>query len=167
MNGMGLPGVELHGILGYTILAKYRMEFDFTKNALSWTPLDWDPPAPQPIGGKGGQGGLEILGSLMKVLGPIMGLKPAGPPEARGFLGIELADKEVIVTIQKVLEKSPAAEGGLKTGDRIQEINGQNVKASADAQRLTAKVLAGQQVRITIERGDDKINLKITAGEGL
>ena len=34
MNGMGLAGVELHGILGYTVLAKFRMEFDFTKDTL-------------------------------------------------------------------------------------------------------------------------------------
>ena len=31
MNGMGLAGVELHGMMGYTVLAKYRMEFDFTQ----------------------------------------------------------------------------------------------------------------------------------------
>jgi serine protease DegQ len=32
MNGMGLAGVELHGMIGYTVLAKYRIEFDFTRN---------------------------------------------------------------------------------------------------------------------------------------
>ena len=50
MNGMGLAGVELHGILGYTVLAKFRMEFDFTRDAMRWTPLDWKPPPPQGIG---------------------------------------------------------------------------------------------------------------------
>ena len=167
MNGMGLAGVELHGILGYTVLAKFRMEFDFTKDRMIWTPLDFKPPPPQGIGGKGGQGGLEILGGLMKFLGPLMGLGPAAPPETRGFLGIELADKEGVVTIQKVLGKSPAAAGGLKAGDRIQEINGKEVKASADVQRLAARVLAGEPLRFTIKRGEDKIDLNITAGEGL
>jgi serine protease DegQ len=167
MNGMGIAGVELHGILGYTVLAKFRMEFDFTKDSLRWTPLDWKPPPPQGIGGKGGQGGLEILGTLMKFLGPLMGLKAAAPPETRGFLGIELADKDGAVLIQKVLAKGPAAEGGLQAGDRIQEINGKEVKAAADIRRLTARVLAGQPVRFTVQRGEEKLDLRITAGEGL
>jgi peroxiredoxin len=168
MNGMGLAGVELHGILGYTVLAHFRMEFDFTKDALHWAPVDWKPPPPQRIGGKGGgQGGLEILGGLMKFLGPLVGLGPAMEPEARGFLGIELADKDGAATIAKVLAKSPAAAGGLEAGDRIEEIDGKQVKASADVQRLTARVLAGQPVRFTVRRGDDKIDLRVTAGEGL
>jgi hypothetical protein len=167
MNGMGIAGVELHGIIGYTVLAKFRMEFDFTKDALRWTPLDWKPPPPQGIGGKGGQGGLEILGTLMKFLGPLMGLKAAGPPDTRGFLGIELADKDGAVLIDKVLAKGPAAEGGLQAGDRVEEINGKEVKAAADIRRLTARVLAGQPVRFTVRRGEEKLDLRITAGEGL
>ncbi len=78
-----------------------------------------------------------------------------------------LGDKDGLVAVEKILEKSPAAEGGLKAGDRVEEINGQNVKTLADVQRLTAKVLAGQQIRFAIQRGDEKIDLKITAGEGL
>ncbi len=144
MNGMGLAGVELHGILGYTVLAKFRMEFDFTKDTLRWTPLNWQPPPPQRINANGSQVGLEILGSLMKFLGPLMGLGPAAPPETRGFIGIELADKSGAVTVQKVLAKSPAAGAGVQAGDRIEQINGQAVSASADVHRLTARLLAGQ-----------------------
>jgi len=167
MNGMGLAGVELHGILGYTVLANFRMEFDFTKDAMRWTPLDWKPPPPQGIGGKGGQGGLEILGTIMKFLGPLMGLQQAGPPERRGFLGVELADKEGAVMVSKVLADSPAAGSGLQAGDRLQEVNGKEVKTSADVHRLTATILVGQLLRITVQRGDNKVALNITAGEGL
>src|SRR5688500_9725897 len=49
MNGMGLAGVELHGLLGYSVLAKYKMEFDFTRDQLKWKPLAFDPPPPVPI----------------------------------------------------------------------------------------------------------------------
>src|SRR5438067_4022096 len=37
MNGLGLAGAELHGIIGYTILARYRLEFDFTQTKMVWT----------------------------------------------------------------------------------------------------------------------------------
>ena len=30
MNSMGLAGVELHGVIGYNVLAKYRVEYDLT-----------------------------------------------------------------------------------------------------------------------------------------
>src|SRR5262245_60232922 len=32
MNGMGLAGAELHGIIGYNVLAQFRMEIDFTRD---------------------------------------------------------------------------------------------------------------------------------------
>src|SRR5437763_11793033 len=74
MNGMGLAGAELHGIIGYDILARYRMEIDFTKDRMIWTKLDWKPKAPMGLGGKGGgQGGLEIMGTIMKMLGGFLG----------------------------------------------------------------------------------------------
>src|SRR5687768_10797499 len=31
MNAMGLAGVELHGVIGYNILAMYRIEYDFNE----------------------------------------------------------------------------------------------------------------------------------------
>src|SRR5438132_11708688 len=53
MNGLGLAGAELHGIIGYTVLARYRLEFDFTKHKMGWTPLDYKPAQPIGLGGPG------------------------------------------------------------------------------------------------------------------
>src|SRR5262249_16376341 len=50
MNAFGMPGAELHGIIGYTMLANYKMEFDFTRDKMAWTRLDFKPPAPVPLG---------------------------------------------------------------------------------------------------------------------
>ena len=46
MNKMNLAGFRYDGIIGYTVLAKYRIRFDFTKSHLVWTKLDWEPPPP-------------------------------------------------------------------------------------------------------------------------
>jgi membrane-associated protease RseP (regulator of RpoE activity) len=166
MNGMGLAGAELHGIMGYTILAKYRMEFDFTRDKMKWTPLAFDPPQPQPIGAKG-PAGLELIGGLMKFLGALSGLKPAPPPVPRGFLGIELEQRDEAVAIKKVMADSPAAEAGLKAQDVIAEVQGKAVKTLADAARLSAVVLPGQSINLTILRGEEKQTLKLKAGDGL
>src|SRR5216683_4087456 len=65
MNGLGLAGAELHGIIGYNVLARYRMEIDFTRDKMAWTELDFEPKSPLGQGGKGGgAGGLEIMGSI-------------------------------------------------------------------------------------------------------
>ena len=45
MNGLGLAGAEIHGVIGYSVLAQYRIEYDFTQPKLSWTKLDYRPPA--------------------------------------------------------------------------------------------------------------------------
>ena len=68
MNGLGLAGVELHGMIGYNILAHYRLTIDFTKNKMVWTPLHYKLVEPKHIRGGGASGGLEIMGTLMKFL---------------------------------------------------------------------------------------------------
>ena len=48
MNRMGLAGTELHGVIGYNILARYRIELDFTRDKMAWTQLKFEPALPPP-----------------------------------------------------------------------------------------------------------------------
>ena len=41
-----LPGASIDGILGFTILARFRLEIDLTKDRMIWTRLDHDPRDP-------------------------------------------------------------------------------------------------------------------------
>jgi hypothetical protein len=171
MNALGLPGAELHGIIGYTVLAHYKMEFDFTKDKMRWTQLAFDPPQPKAlmVGKKEGMGmaGLDMLGPLIKVLAWASGIKPAPPAVPRGFLGLEIAEAEGAVTVKSVVADGPAAKAGLKPGDRIQFVQGKEIKAFVDVIRHTAAVTVGQTVRFAVQRGQDRKDITITAGEGL
>lgn len=167
MNGMGLAGVELHGLLGYSVIAKYKMEFDFTRDQLKWKPLAFDPPPPQPINVKGGAGGLEMMAGVMKFLSLLSGLGPAPPPVPRGFLGFELNEHDKTVTVAAVLAQGPAAKAGLQKGDRIDEIDGVAIESIADVQRKVARILPGRGMSFQIQRGNDKREIKITADNGL
>ena len=54
MNALGLPGASIDGILGFTILARFRLEIDPTRDFMTWTRLDHAPADPPiPHGGAG------------------------------------------------------------------------------------------------------------------
>jgi hypothetical protein len=167
MNGLGLAGAELHGIIGYTVLAKFKIELDLTQDKMAWTPLNYDPPPPEGLGGKGAPPELDALGGIMKFIGTLIGKPPAADVTTRGFLGLDLADESKGVTVKSVLEKGPAATAGLKAGDRITAFQGKTVRDSDGVQKLAAKVGAGDKVKLTVERGGKTHEITIKSGEGL
>ena len=165
---MGLAGVELHGLLGYTVLAKYKLEFDFTRDKLKWEMLNnFDPPPPQALNIKGGAGGLDMMAGLMKFVSFMAGLKPAPPPVQRGFLGIEMMNKEDGVYISAILPQSPAEKGGLRVGDRLATVNGDTADSDEEVRRhLAQRVARPGRERDRRPRGDF-LGYKVTAGNGL
>ncbi len=168
MNGMGLAGAELHGVIGYNILARYKMEIDFTKDKMVWTPLDYEPEAPKGMGGKGGPGGMEIMGTLMKGLGAFLGKKATPDVATRGFLGVELEQKgDDVILVKSVLEKGPADKAGVKPGDRITKVKGRTVENVEDVQRFTKKLQADEAVALTVVRGKETMEITFKTGEGL
>src|SRR5438067_339908 len=107
MNAMGMAGAELHGMMGYTVLAHYRMDIDLRKDKMTWTWLDYEPPQPEKLGiGKNKAiSELDNLGGFMKAYAKLMGLKPPPPPSPRGFLGVELSEANGAVIVKAVLAK--------------------------------------------------------------
>jgi hypothetical protein len=200
MNAIGASGVDLDGLLGYSVLAKFRLQIDMSKDRMIWTPVSFDPPAParsrrnrsrpstRPVLSRATsrpttrpatepfakdeqearEDTLESAGGLLKILGPLIKNEPVIPKQ-RGFLGIELAADNQQVSVLKVLGDSPAAAAGVKAGDRLVAINDRPVNSIFQVQQSTARVLAGQMVRLSIRRGDDPLNLYLAliAGEGL
>ncbi len=168
MNGLGLAGAELHGIIGYNVLARFRMEIDFTRDKMTWTPLDFKPLPPAGMGGSGGSaGGLEVMGSIMKMLGSFVGAKTTPDVTPRGFLGLDVADGNDNPVVRKVLEKGPAAKAGVKTGDVITHVGGRGVVDRDDVVRMAKKYTAGTDVKLTVKRGDETKELTLTTAEGL
>jgi hypothetical protein len=168
MNGLGLAGAELHGMIGYNLLARYRIEIDLTKDKMTWTELNYDPPPPKGLdGGKGGLPELNALGSVMKGLGGLLGKRARPEVVARGFLGLELAESDGQVTVKKVLQNSPADKAEVKAGDRVVEFDGKEVKDGAGLLKLAAQLTAGKGAKLTVVRGDKRREITVTAGEGL
>jgi hypothetical protein len=168
MNGMGLAGVELHGVIGYNVLAKYRIEYDFTADKLGFEELPgFEPPGFVRIkGAKGPAGQLEMLGPMMKTLAALMGIKPNFEVAPRGFVGMEYDEKDGVV-VTKVLAGSPAEKAGLKVGDKLEAIRNTEIETGRSVTRALAKAGVGQRVRVTVRRNGEEVELTIDLGRGL
>ncbi len=167
MNALGLAGVELHGMIGYDILSRYRMEIDFTRDKMVWTPLDYKRKAAMSLAGGRGTGGLDLLGSLMKSFGSLLGTQASPPVRLRGFLGVELKDDDDNPIVQSVLVDGPAAKAGLKVGDRITHVQGRSVLDTGDVQRYLRRRNPGDEIKLTVQRGKDEKDITVKLGEGL
>jgi len=168
MNGMGLAGAEVHGMIGYNVLARYRIEIDFARDKMVWAPLDFEPKVPGGMGGKGGgMGGLEIMGSIMKGLGALLGRKPAPEVRLRGFWGVELAEGDESPVVRSVLTNGPAAGAGVKAGDRLTHVQGRTVQNVEDVHRFARKLAPGESVKLTVVRGGVAREITVKAGEGI
>jgi hypothetical protein len=169
MNGLGLAGVELHGVVGYNVLAKYRIEYDFTADKLVFEHLPkFDPPALIPIGkgDKTAGGGLEMLGPMMKTMAGMLGIKPNFAVVPRGFVGIEVDDADGVV-VKKVLPGSPAEKAGIKAGDKIESVKNTSVEGGRDLTRALAKAGVGTKLKVEVKRGGETKELTLVLGGGL
>jgi len=168
MNGMGLAGVELHGVIGYNMLARFRITYDFTQDKLTWVPLNFEPPAIQAVGKGGeGQGSLDMMGTLAKMLAGFMGIKPNFELHPAGFLGVEFEEKKAGLFITTVFKDSPAGKAGLKPGDRLESFRGSFIEDLGDFRRAIVKTKPGEAVKATFLRGEAKTDVSITLGSGL
>jgi hypothetical protein len=185
MNALGLPGKSIDGILGFTILARFRLEIDPTQDRMTWTRLDAEPREPPvPARGRGddarapaGVQAMNMLGPLAKGLAFFMGKQPEEEHHPRGFLGLEwdsagsMKPGQSGLRVRHVLDGSPAAKAGLKAGDQVLRVRDRRVDSLEAVRAALAEVREGATVSLIIRRssGADthELRLVITAGEGL
>ena len=168
MNSMGLAGVELHGVIGYNVLARYRIEYDLTSDKLVFEPLaKFDPPPLVPLDSKKGNGDIQSMGPMVKMMAALLGIKPNFDLVPRGFIGIEFEERGGKVIVKKVLAGSPAEKAGLKVGDQITIVKTATIDSERDLRRALAKAGVGTKWRFYIQRGDKEIELDIELGKGL
>src|SRR6185437_9954477 len=158
MNALGLPGATIDGILGFTVLGRFRMEFDPTRDRMTWTRLDYVPKDP-PVPRRGANAvpppemqGMNALGALAKVFALFSGRQPEDILRPRGLLGIELAESDGIVRVAGVLADSPASKSGVKVGDRLVRIGDRTFDDLDAIHAAAAKIQAGDRVDLTVRR---------------
>lgn len=114
---------------------------------------------------------MNVLGSLAKGFAFVVGKQPEEELTPRGFLGLEWSEQvksgRKEVEVRRVLKGSPAAHGGLKTGDRIVQINHKAIEDLKSARAALALVRPGDVVPLVIRRRSDssarELSLALTA----
>lgn len=163
MNQLGLAGAPLHGIIGYNLLARHRLTFDFSKDKMTWTPLDFQPPLPK-IGDQ--KINTNAMGGMVKMMAALLGKRLEREVRHRGLLGAELAEKDGAVTIQTVLPGSPAGHARLSKGDQLTAIDGKPVASIKEAERTLQRHGPGDTVEIMVRRAGKEQSHKIALGKG-
>jgi len=176
MNALGLPGASIDGILGFTILARFKLEIDLTRDRMTWTRLDFippDPPVPTDEDRKNPPAEMQLmnaLGPVAKGLAFLIGKQPEEQLAPRGFLGLEWAASAAdpkAVEIRRVLPDSPAARAGVAAGDLLIRVDGRPVDGLPAARDAVAGLRRDQAVELVVRRGGEEKALRATAGEGL
>jgi hypothetical protein len=176
MNALGLPGAAIDGILGFTILARFRLEFDPTSDRMTWTRIDYEPKEPfLPKALRTRQGpkasaevqAMQALGPMMKLMSVFVGKQPEEQVKAQGVLGLALEATAGGVRVAEVLDGSPAEAAGVANGERLVSLGGRRLATLAEAHAAVAKLTPGEPVKAVLARdGGDERTITITAGEG-
>jgi hypothetical protein len=168
INKMNAAGMKYHGVMGYSALAQFQIEYDFTSPHLKWTRLDWKPPQPAAMGSlsAGASAKMKAMIGFSSFATALMPKKADAVLVQRGLFGIELNDKEGKIVITKVLPNTPAALAELKVDDVIICANGKSLKTSADLQKVLSGVGVEQEVSFDISRDGSEKKIKLTTGRG-
>ncbi|MBX7102925.1 MAG: aspartyl protease family protein [Gemmataceae bacterium] len=152
MNGLGLAGTEIHGLVGYPLLSQFRITYDLTKPYLIWQKTDYAvEELPRRSARSAAPGGLDALGGVMKGMGKLLGRDKTQAPTLRGFLGLTLDQNGVV---SDVLPTGPAARAGIEPGDKI--------SSPASLSSLPAGTIA--TIRFT--RGGEEREIAVSPTEG-
>jgi serine protease Do len=82
----------------------------------------------------------------------------------RGWLGVSVDDRDEGVTIASLDRNGPAGRAGIRTGDVVLAINGEEIHGSRGLIRTIAGVPPGNNVRVTVRRQGREIEIPVTVG---
>lgn len=86
------------------------------------------------------------------------------PVARQGWLGVSLRSDETGVIAESVVHNSPADRAGLRSGDRIRAINGQEMTSPAQVTEAIRSAAPGSAVKISVRRDILPVVLSVTLG---
>lgn len=148
----------LDGILGFTFYARYKMSIDYEKKLITFEPGEYVP-------------GNVMEAMMERMLAP-KSVREAPPILApAGILGLKVekakGDEGAGVTVKEVMAGTPAAKAGFKVGDRLLTLDGRWTDTVADTYSAAGLLRPGAAATAQVQRGSEKLSLKVTVRMGL
>lgn len=103
--------------------------------------------------------GIGFAVPLASITGTLERMK-TGKDQRTGVMGIAMASensREAPAKLAAVLPTSPAGRAGFRKDDVIVEIDGRPIRTQTDLRFALGTKYAGEQVRVAVERGDERI----------
>lgn len=147
----------IDGLIGYTFFARYRTTIDYQAHTIRFVPVN------------------NKVRNLAEDLAERL-TNPAKAPRRRvlapaglwGLVVAPLADGPAAgVLVKEVLDGSPAAAAGLKTGDILTDLDGRWTTSVADAYAAAAGVEPGRSVAVVVLRDGKEARLTVKPADGL
>jgi hypothetical protein len=144
------------GIMGLSFFGKYRFTIDYQAKEMTFVPVKFTPPEVMK----------HMLALLMSDKTPAK--KVLAPAAQWGFSVAKGADdQDAGVDVKTVLEGSPAAKAGLKSGDRLLTVDGRWTDSVVDCYYAAAFVQPSSEVRLVVLRQGKELELKVVVTLGL
>ena len=83
-------------------------------------------------------------------------------PELAAYFGV---GKETGVLVLSVIRESPAAEGGIQSGDVIHEVDDERVRKATQIRSIIRELKPGTTIDLKVTRHRKKTKLKVTVGK--
>ncbi|MBI1918548.1 MAG: PDZ domain-containing protein [Planctomycetes bacterium] len=148
----------IDGIVGFPFFARFKMTMDYQAKTLTLVPNGFEPPS-----------ALKAMeATIMALLAGDPGPTILSSPGQWGMaVSKKSEDDDPGVTVTKVLAGSPAAQAGLKEGDRLLTLDGRWTDSVADTFTAAGFVKPGTTVPVVVKRGDKEMTLKVKPLSGL
>jgi len=145
----------VEGIIGFPFFARYKMTLDYQAKKMTFVPSGFEP--------------TDIIQALMVTLmsGDKSEKKVLAPAGLWGLVLDKKVDDDPGIVIERVLPQSAAAQGGLKSGDRLLTVDDRWTDTVVDCYEAAGHVKPGTAVQVVIKRAGKDIELTVTPQSGL
>jgi len=94
---------------------------------------------------------------------PELAESPEGPAPDQPVLGISLKlGEQMGALVDQVFEDTPARKAGVQSGDLITKVNGRAIDDGSALVSQVTRLKPGDEIALTIERGSETLELKVT-----
>jgi membrane-associated protease RseP (regulator of RpoE activity) len=147
----------IDGIVGFPFFARFKMTMDYQAKTLTFVPNGFQPPS-----------ALKAMeGMMMALLSDPAPVVLSSPSQWGMVVSKKLDDDDPGVTVTKVVAGSPAAQAGLKEGDRLLTIDGRWTDSVTDTFTAAGFVKPDTTVPAIVKRGGKDVILKVKPISGL